>query len=106
MKSLREAAKILVAGRENVSHPPIPPKVQRPTNACICGRPRLEGSLIHPKDEAASGHVDPLENSDLVVRLERKIEELGEQRAELAREIGRLLAEESELRRRVKALKE
>ena len=102
MKSLREAAKILVAGRERVTYPPMPSTSQRPTNACICGRPHPEGHLILPEGEGASGLV---ENSDLIVRLERRIEELGEERAELAKAIGRLLAEESELRRRVKALK-
>ena len=93
MKTLKEAAKILVAGTHSLE------SASQSSAFCVCGRPLQRVDNLEEGGALLGGDMY------LVRGLEAELARLEEQRIELAREIGKVMARESELRHELKRVK-
>lgn len=103
LKTLKEAAKIIIAGTEGRPHPRATSKSQQSAiTHCVCGRPHTSES----NTQGCEGTSRTNNSQHMVERIERELDELGERRIELAKEIGDVMRLETKLRQELKSLKD
>jgi len=103
LKTLREAAKIVIAGTERRPNPRVDSRCQQSTlSFCVCGRPYSSESNTQGSE---GGPLRYDANQETMERIERELDELGERRIELAKEIGDVMRLETKLRQELKRLR-